>query len=95
MALRFQFSMGSLALLTIMIAHMYGQEAGELIPIMGDAHVYSDHADTLKGQFERDPKEFHTLMINRQVDDIDDSKFECFELLGYDPRPSNQMNMSV
>ncbi|KAG0130095.1 thymidylate synthase/dCMP hydroxymethylase domain-containing protein [Tuber indicum] len=95
MGLGVPFNIASYALLTIMIAHVCGLEPGEFIHTMGDAHVYADHADALKGQLERAPREFPTLKINRQVDDIDDFKFEDFELVGYDPHPSIKMNMSV
>ena len=95
MGLGVPFNLASYALLTIMIAHVCGLEPGEFIHTMGDAHVYVDHVDALKGQLERVPREFPTLKINRKVDDIDDFKFEDFELVGYDPHPSIKMNMSV
>jgi len=95
MGLGVPFNIASYALLTIMIAHVCGLEPGEFIHTMGDAHVYVDHVDALKGQLERVPREFPTLKINRKVDDIDDFKFEDFELVGYDPHPSIKMNMSV
>ena len=95
MGLGVPFNIASYALLTIMIAHVCDLEPGEFIHTMGDAHVYVDHVDALKGQLERVPREFPTLKINRKVDDIDDFKFEDFELVGYDPHPSIKMNMSV
>ncbi|RPB03680.1 thymidylate synthase [Choiromyces venosus 120613-1] len=95
MGLGVPFNIASYALLTMMIAHVCDLEPGEFIHTMGDAHVYVDHVDALKAQLERAPKEFPTLKINRKVDDIDDFKFEDFELVGYDPHPSIKMNMSV
>ncbi|PUU79047.1 thymidylate synthase/dCMP hydroxymethylase domain-containing protein [Tuber borchii] len=95
MGLGVPFNIASYALLTVMIAHVCGLEPGEFIHTMGDAHVYVDHVDALKGQLERVPREFPTLKINRKVGDIDDFKFEDFELVGYDPHPSIKMNMSV
>lgn len=95
MGLGVPFNIASYALLTIMIAHVCDLELGEFIHTMGDAHVYSDHVDALRGQLERVPREFPTMKIKRRVDDIDDFKFEDFELVGYDPHPGIKMNMSV
>ncbi|KAG0133413.1 thymidylate synthase/dCMP hydroxymethylase domain-containing protein [Tuber indicum] len=69
--------------------------AGHFIHTTGDAQVYADHADTLKGQLVRAPEELSTLKVNRQVDDIDNLTFEDFELLGYDTRPSIKIIMPV
>lgn len=45
------FNIASYALLTHMIAKVTGCEAGELVLAMGDAHVYRDHVDPLRGMF--------------------------------------------
>jgi len=95
MGLGVPFNIASYALLTIMVAHVCDLELGEFIHTMGDAHVYSDHVDALRRQLERVPREFPTMKIKRRVNDIDDFKFEDFELVGYDPHPGIKMNMSV
>jgi thymidylate synthase len=63
---------------------------------MGDAHVYIDHIDALKVQLEREPREFPTLKINREIGgSIDGWKAEEFEVLGYKPHAAISMKMSV
>jgi hypothetical protein len=44
------FNIASYALLTHMIAHVTGCEAHSLTLAMGDAHVYRDHVEPLKGE---------------------------------------------
>lgn len=66
---------------------------------LGDAHVYLDHIDALKEQFERIPKQFPKLVIKEErkneIKSIDDFKFEDFEIVGYEPYPPIKMKMSV
>lgn len=95
MGLGVPFNIASYALLTIMIAHVVDMEPGEFIHTLGDAHVYKDHVDALKEQISRAPRPFPTLKIKRKVENIDDFKFEDFEICNYDPHPKIAMNMSV
>ncbi|ODV91036.1 hypothetical protein CANCADRAFT_2755 [Tortispora caseinolytica NRRL Y-17796] len=95
MGLGVPFNIASYALLTHMIAHVCGIEAGELIHTMGDAHVYSDHIDALKIQIERTPRDFPTLEFAQNITDIDDFTYEDFIVHDYNPMGKIQMNMSV
>ncbi|AZU61044.1 thymidylate synthase [Neobacillus mesonae] len=81
------FNIASYSLLTHMIAHVTGLEVGEFIHTLGDAHIYTNHIEQVKTQLQRDPRPLPTLKINRQVTDIDDFRFEDFEIIGYDPHP--------
>ncbi|ODQ63308.1 thymidylate synthase [Nadsonia fulvescens var. elongata DSM 6958] len=95
MGLGVPFNIASYALLTKMIAQVCGVDCGELVHVMGDAHVYLDHVEGLKEQIERTPTQFPKLMFNRNVTDIDDFKFEDFVLQGYTPQKKIDMKMSV
>ncbi|KAH3900164.1 probable Thymidylate synthase [Saccharomycodes ludwigii] len=95
MGLGVPFNIASYALLTKMIAQVCNMEPGEFIHTMGDAHVYTDHIDALKQQLERNPRKFPKLTIKRDVKDIDDFKYEDFEITEYDPHPKITMKMSV
>ncbi|KAI8970050.1 thymidylate synthase [Mycotypha africana] len=95
MGLGVPFNIASYALLTRMIAHVTDLEPGEFIHTMGDTHIYVDHIDALKQQLEREPRPFPTLKINRKVTNIDDFKFEDFELENYKPHGKLDMKMSV
>ncbi|QVY62968.1 thymidylate synthase [Cytobacillus gottheilii] len=81
------FNIASYSLLTHMIAHVTGLQVGEFIHTIGDAHIYTNHIDQITTQLQREPRQLPTLNINRQVTDIDDFKFEDFEIVGYDPHP--------
>ncbi|ORX97191.1 thymidylate synthase [Basidiobolus meristosporus CBS 931.73] len=89
------FNIASYALLTIMIAHVTGCQPGEFIHCMGDTHIYNNHIDALKEQVTRQPRPFPKLKINRQVSDIDDFKYEDFEISDYQPHKNIQMQMSA
>lgn len=89
------FNIASYALLTKMIAHVCKIKAGELIHTMGDCHVYLNHIDAIKTQIERVPGDFPTLTFAREIDDIDDFKYEDFILEGYKPQSKIEMKMSV
>lgn len=81
------FNIASYALLTHMIAHVNGLEVGEFIHTIGDAHIYTNHIEQVRTQLTREPRPLPTLNIKRKVDDIDDFRFEDFEIVGYDPHP--------
>lgn len=95
MGLGVPFNIASYALLTYMIAMVVDMDPGEFIHVMGDSHIYCDHVDALKQQIQRVPRAFPKLKINRKVTDIDDFKFEDFEVVDYKPYPSIKMKMSV
>ncbi|CRL04633.1 CLUMA_CG017702, isoform A [Clunio marinus] len=95
MGLGVPFNIASYALLTYMIAHVTNLKIGDFIHTLGDAHVYLNHIEPLKAQIERVPRPFPQLKIKRQVENIDDFKFEDFEIIGYDPYPTIKMEMAV
>ncbi|KAG9295813.1 hypothetical protein G9A89_009042 [Geosiphon pyriformis] len=89
------FNIASYALLTCMIAQVTKLLPGEFIHTMGDAHIYVDHIEALKIQLQREPLGFPKLVIKRDVNDIDDFRFEDFEIIGYKPHGKIEMRMSV
>jgi thymidylate synthase len=96
MGLGVPFNIASYALLTHMLAHVCDLTPGTFTHTMGDAHVYLDHVDALKIQLEREPRDFPTLKMNRDVGgSIDGWKAEEFEVVGYKPHGAIAMKMSV
>lgn len=99
MGLGVPFNIASYALLTRMIAHVVDMDCGEFIHTLGDAHVYLDHIDALKEQLTRTPRDFPKLNINaerlKEIKNIDDFKFEDFEITDYNPHGAIKMKMSV
>ncbi len=79
------FNIASYAMLLLMVAQVTNLELGDFVHSFGDAHIYSDHFNQVEEQLSREPKELPSLKINSQVKDIDDFKFQDFELQNYDP----------
>lgn len=95
MGLGVPFNIASYSLLTYMIAHVTELKPGELIYTTGDTHVYLNHIEPLKEQITRKPRPFPTLTIKREIIDIEDFKYEDFELLQYTPYSKIPMEMAV
>ena len=90
------FNIASYALLTHMIARATDLVPGSLTHTMGDAHVYVDHREALEVQLQREPKDFPTLEIEREIGcSIDGWKAEDFKVIGYEPHKTIAMKMSV
>ena len=77
------FNIASYALLTMMIAQVCGYELGEFIHTLGDTHIYHNHFDQVREQLSHTPYELPQMRINPEVKDINDFKYEDFELQGY------------
>jgi len=97
MGLGVPFNIASYALLTTMVAHVVGLKLGEFVHVLGDAHVYSNHFEALEEQLKRTPREFPTLRIipRKDLNSIDDFRFEDFELSNYNPHGPIKMKMAV
>ena len=89
------FNIASYALLTEMIAHVCGYKAGDFIHTFGDAHIYNNHLEQLELQLSREPKELPNLKILKDIKNIDDFKFEDFEILNYNPHPHIKGKVAV
>ncbi len=79
------FNIASYALFTMMIAQVCNLEVGEFIHTFGDAHIYNNHLEQLELQLSRDLKPLPKMILNPNVENIFDFKFEDFELIGYEP----------
>ncbi|XP_039263356.2 thymidylate synthase-like [Styela clava] len=95
MGLGVPFNIASYSLLTYMIAHITGLKPGDFVHTIGDAHVYSNHVEPLNEQLKRVPRPFPLLKIKRQISNIDDFKYEDFELVNYKPHGKIAMKMAV
>jgi thymidylate synthase len=81
------FNIASYALLTMMVAQVCGLRAGEFVHTLGDAHIYSNHMEQCKLQMSREPMKLPTMKINPNIQNIEDFRFEDFELIGYESHP--------
>ena len=99
MGLGVPFNIASYALLTHILAHAAGLEAGEFVHCMGDAHVYRDHVDALRVQLEREPRPWPTVRFRSPggggITEVDSLTVEDVAIEGYQPWGKIEMKMSV
>ena len=89
------FNIASYALLLMMMAQVTGLEPGEFVHTTGDTHIYLDHMEQVKLQLTREPRPLPRMVINPDVKNIFDFKYEDFQLEGYDPWPHIPGKVSV
>lgn len=89
------FNIASYALLTHMIAHVTKLRVGEFIHTLGDAHLYRDHLDLARDQLTRELLPLPRLVIKRDVETIDDFKFDDFEVANYHAHPHIKAKVAV
>jgi thymidylate synthase len=81
------FNIAQYAMLLLMVAHVTGLEARELVIAIGDAHLYKNTLDQAVEQIKRKPYPFPKLEIVGDVKNIDDFTGENFQLTGYQSHP--------
>lgn len=96
MGLGVPFNIASYALLTRLVAHACGRPAGELVHVLGDAHIYTNHVDAIREQLQREPRPFPTLRIDAPEDTpLDEMTYAQLRLDGYQPHAALPMKMAV
>lgn len=89
------FNIASYALLLMMVAQVTGLKAGDFVHTLGDAHIYNNHFEQVKLQLTREPRTLPKMILNPEVKNIFDFKYEDFRLEGYDPHPHISGAVSV
>lgn len=89
------FNIASYALLLMMIAQVTNLEPYEFIHTLGDAHLYNNHIQQAKLQLSRDIRPLPKMIINPNVKNIFEFKYEDFTLEGYNPHPHIKADVAV
>jgi len=89
------FNIASYALLTMMIAQSTGLNPGDFVHTLGDAHIYLNHVEQVKLQLTRKPFKLPEMIINPEVNDIFNFRYEDFKLVDYVAHPHIKGEISV
>tara|TARA_X000000368_G_scaffold418633_1_gene419122 strand:+ start:12006 stop:12920 length:915 start_codon:yes stop_codon:yes gene_type:complete len=87
------FNIASYSLLTHLMAHHCNLEVGEFIYYLGNSHIYEEHVESLKEQLNNSLYKFPKLNIKNKYENINDYKFEDFEIIDYKCNESIKMIM--
>lgn len=79
------FNIASYSLLTMMVAQVCGLQPGDFVYTTGDTHIYLNHIEQVKLQLTREPRKLPRIVINPDVKNIFDFKYEDFQLVDYHP----------
>jgi thymidylate synthase len=89
------FNIASYALLTLMMAQVTGLKPGDFVHTFGDVHIYSNHLEQVKLQLTREPYPLPSMIINPEVKNIFDFKFDDFKLVNYQAHPHIKGDVAV
>lgn len=78
------------SLLTIMMAQVAGLEAGELVHVIADAHIYDRHIPIVKDLIVKEPKKAPKLMVDESINDFYAFNKDHFMLQGYEYHEFNE-----
>lgn len=89
------FNIASYALLLMMMAQVTGLKAGDFIHTTGDTHLYLNHLEQARLQLMRTPRQLPRMILNKDVKNLFDFRYEDFSLEGYDPWEHISAKVSV
>lgn len=89
------FNIASYALLLAMVAQVCDLEPYEFVHTFGDVHIYLNHLDQINEQLSRTPRPLPKLVLNKDVKNIFDFKYEDIKIEDYDPYPAIKGAVSV
>jgi len=89
------FNIASYALLTLMVAQVCKLKPGDFVHTFGDCHLYLNHLEQTDEQLSRAPRPLPIMKINPNIQNIEDFKYEDFELISYDPHPAIKAPVAI
>ena len=75
------------AVLVHMMAQVAGLEAGELVHVIADAHIYDRHVPIIEDLLSRAPKAAPVFHMDKSITDFYQFTRDSFSLEGYEPHP--------
>ena len=78
-----------------MVAQVCGLKAKEFIHTFGDLHLYTNHLEQARLQLTRESRPLPRMLLNPEVKNLEDFRFEDFTLEGYDPHPAIKAPIAV
>ena len=75
------------AVLVHMMARVAGLEAGELVHVIADAHIYDRHVPIIEELLSREPKPAPEFRMDPDIKDFYQFTRDSFSLSGYEPHP--------
>ncbi len=94
-ALGLPFNLWSAALFTRMLAQQCDLEAGELVWMGGDTHLYLNHAELVEAQLARQPSGEPVMAIVRRPASMFDFAIEDFSVSDYAPQAALSAPIAV
>lgn len=95
LALGYPFNVASYALLTHLLAQICDLQVGELVHVIGDAHLYKSHLANMRELLSRSPRPFPRLRLNPFLSSLDEFHAQDAQLEDYDPHPALNFPMAV
>ena len=89
------FNIASYALLTHMVAQVCGLGVGDFVHTLGDAHLYDNHLEQARLQLTRQPLPSPRLVLNPDVRELSDFRYEDIAIEGYAPHPAIKAPVAV
>lgn len=87
------FNIASYSFLLHIIGNITGYRPRYLYHILGDAHIYDSHIDSVNEQLSREPYNLPTLEITEKITDIDNIREEVFNIINYNSHPAIKTEM--
>lgn len=89
------FNIAGYSIILMAMAKIAGMVAGDLVYVIGDAHIYHNQIEPIRQVLDREPYALPTLKINDRLTDIDELSVDMFELVGYEHHPFIKMDVAV
>jgi thymidylate synthase len=89
------FNIASYALLTLMVAQVCNLKPGEFVHTFGDTHLYLNHLEQTREQLSRQPRALSRMILNPEVRNLFEFRYEDFNLVGYEPHPAIKAPVAV